>query len=210
MYTNFITSPIAKKLGMAITGLIWYGFLVGHLIGNFLLFKGDGGEAFDTYAKFLENFPLLIPIELFLVAAVALHVYLAISVTADNKRARPVGYQVNRSSGGRSLASSSMAYTGTLTLVFIIVHVATFKFGDRIDGSLYKLVVQTFQQTGYAVWYIIAMLVLGFHLWHAFHSAFQTLSLRSKVIRNVGSALCIFIATGFALLPIAAYVGIIK
>jgi len=210
MYTNFITSPIAKKLGMAITGLIWYGFLVGHLIGNFLLFKGDGGEAFDAYAKFLENFPLLIPIELFLVAAVALHVYLAISVTADNKRARPVGYQVNRSSGGRSLASSSMAYTGTLTLVFIIVHVATFKFGDRIDGSLYKLVVQTFQQTGYAVWYIIAMLVLGFHLWHAFHSAFQTLSLRSKVIRNVGSVLCIFIATGFALLPIAAYVGIIK
>ncbi len=210
MYTNFITSPIAKKLGMAITGLIWYGFLVGHLIGNFLLFKGDGGEAFDTYAEFLENFPLLIPIELFLVAAVALHVYLAISVTADNKRARPVGYQVNRSSGGRSFASSSMAYTGTLTLVFIIVHVATFKFGDRIDGSLYKLVVQTFQQTGYAVWYIIAMLVLGFHLWHAFHSAFQTLSLRSKIIRNVGSVLCIFIATGFALLPIAAYVGIIK
>ncbi len=195
---------------MAITGLIWYGFLVGHLIGNFLLFKGDGGEAFDTYAEFLENFPLLIPIELFLVAAVALHVYLAISVTADNKRARPVGYQVNRSSGGRSFASSSMAYTGTLTLVFIIVHVATFKFGDRIDGSLYKLVVQTFQQTGYAVWYIIAMLVLGFHLWHAFHSAFQTLSLRSKIIRNVGSVLCIFIATGFALLPIAAYVGIIK
>ncbi|MBJ67344.1 MAG: succinate dehydrogenase [Gemmatimonadetes bacterium] len=210
MYTNFITSPIAKKLGMAITGLIWYGFLVGHLIGNFLLFKGDGGEAFDTYAEFLENFPLLIPIELFLVAAVALHVYLAISVTADNRRARPVGYQVNRSSGGRSFASSSMAYTGTLTLVFIIVHVATFKFGDRIDGSLYKLVVQTFQQTGYAVWYIIAMLVLGFHLWHAFHSAFQTLSLRSKIIRNVGSVLCIFIATGFALLPIAAYVGIIK
>ena len=210
MYTNFITSPIAKKLGMAITGLIWYGFLVGHLIGNFLLFKGDGGEAFDTYAEFLENFPLLIPIELFLVAAVALHVYLAISVTADNKRARPVGYQVNRSSGGRSFASSSMAYTGTLTLVFIIVHVATFKFGDRIDGSLYKLVVQTFQQTGYAAWYIIAMLVLGFHLWHAFHSAFQTLSLRSKIIRNVGSVLCIFIATGFALLPIAAYVGIIK
>ena len=195
---------------MAITGLIWYGFLVGHLIGNFLLFKGDGGEAFDTYAEFLENFPLLIPIELFLVAAVALHVYLAISVTADNRRARPVGYQVNRSSGGRSFASSSMAYTGTLTLVFIIVHVATFKFGDRIDGSLYKLVVQTFQQTGYAVWYIIAMLVLGFHLWHAFHSAFQTLSLRSKIIRNVGSVLCIFIATGFALLPIAAYVGIIK
>ena len=210
MYANLITSPIAKKLGMALTGLIWYGFLVGHLLGNFLLLKGDGGKAFDGYAELLHNFPLLIPIEIFLVAAVALHVYLAVSVTADNRRARPVGYQVTRSSGGRNFASSSMAYTGTLTLIFIIIHVATFKFGDRIDGSLYKLVVQTFQHTGYAVWYVVAMLVLGVHLWHAFHSAFQTLSLRSKIIRNVGSALCICIATGFALLPIAAYTGFIK
>ena len=210
MYANFITSPIAKKLGMALTGLIWYGFLIGHLLGNFLLLKGDGGEAFDAYAEFLHNFPLLIPIEIFLLLAVALHVYLAIRVTADNRRARPVGYQVTRSSGGRSFASSSMAYTGTLTLIFVVIHIATFKYGDRIDGSLYKLVVQTFQQTGYAVWYVVAMIVLGFHLWHAFHSAFQTLSLRSKVIRNVGSVLCIFIAAGFVLLPIAAYTGFIK
>ena len=103
-----------------------------------------------------------------------------------------------------------MAYTGTLTLIFVVIHIATFKYGDRIDGSLYKLVVQTFQQTGYTVWYVVAMLVLGFHLWHAFHSAFQTLSLRSKIIRNIGSVLCIFIATGFVLLPIAAYTGFIK
>ena len=80
----------------------------------------------------------------------------------------------------------------------------------QYHGSLYKLVVQTFQQTGYTVWYVVAMLVLGFHLWHAFHSAFQTLSLRSKIIRNIGSVLCIFIATGFVLLPIAAYTGFIK
>jgi succinate dehydrogenase / fumarate reductase cytochrome b subunit len=208
MSANFLSSPIGKKLGMAVTGLIWYGFLMGHMAGNLLLVKDDGGQAFDAYADFLINHPLLIPAELFLVATFLLHIYLAISVTLDNRRARPTGYEVSRASGGRNLASSSMIYTGLFTLVFLVFHLITFKYGERVDGSLYKLVVQTFEQTGYMVWYIIAMLVLGFHLWHAFQSAFQTLSLRSTKIRNIGLALCVFIAAGFGLLPI--YLGLLN
>ena len=208
MSANLLSSPIGKKLGMAVTGLIWYGFLMGHMAGNLLLVKNDGGQAFDAYAEFLINHPLLIPAELFLVATFLLHIYLAISVTLENRRARPIGYQVSHASGGRSLASSSMIYTGLFTLVFLVLHLITFKYGERVDGSLYKLVDQTFDQTGYMVWYIIAMLVLGFHLWHAFQSAFQTLSLRSTKIRNIGLALCLFIAAGFGLLPI--YLGLLN
>ena len=208
MSANILSSPIGKKLGMAVTGLIWYGFLVGHLLGNLLLLKGDGGQTFDAYAEFLVNHPLLIPAELFLLATFLLHIYLAISLTAENRKARPVSYQVTRSSGGRNWASSSMIYTGAFTLVFIVFHLITFKYGDRVGGSLYKLVEQTFQQTGYMVWYVAAMLVLGFHLWHAFQSAFQTLSLSSKAVRTVGSALCVLIAAGFAFLPI--YVGLLQ
>lgn len=208
MAVHFLSSPIGKKLGMAATGLVWYGFLMGHLLGNLLLLKGDSGQAFDAYSEFLINHPLLIPAELFLLATFLLHIYLAIRVTADNRRARPVAYQVTRSSGGRSLASSSMIFTGAFTLVFIVLHLITFKYGERVDGSLYKLVEQTFQQTGYMVWYAVAMLVLGFHLWHAFQSAFQTLSLRSNAIRNIGLALCLSIAAGFAFLPI--YMGLIQ
>ena len=193
---------------MAITGLIWYGFLMGHVVGNLLLVRGDGGQAFDAYADFLTNHPLLIPAELFLIATFLLHVYLAISVTVDNRRARPTGYQVTRASGGRSLASSSMIYTGLFTLVFLVFHLITFKYGERVDGSLYKLVDQTFEQTGYMAWYMLAMVVLGFHLWHAFQSALQTLSLRSPKIRHIGLALCLFIAAGFAFLPI--YLGLLN
>ena len=193
---------------MAVTGLIWYGFLVGHLLGNLLLLRGDGGKTFDAYATFLINHPLLIPAELFLIVTFFTHIYMAITLTIENRRARPTAYQVVRSSGGRNLSSSSMAITGSFTLIFIIFHLITFKYGERVDGSLYKLVETTFQQTGYMVWYVVAMIILGFHLFHAFQSAFQTLSLRSRKVQKIGLSLCVVIAGGFALLPISMFMGL--
>ena len=208
MLGNVLRSPVAKKMIMAVTGLIWYGFLVGHLLGNLLLLKGDGGETFDAYASFLINHPLLIPAELFLIVTFFTHIYMAVTLTMENRRARPTAYQVVRSSGGRNLSSSSMAITGTFTLIFIIFHLFTFKYGERVDGSLYKLVKTTFQQTGYMVWYVVAMIILGFHLFHAFQSAFQTLSLRSRKVQKIGLSLCVIIAGGFALLPISMFMGL--
>ena len=208
MLGNALRSPVAKKMIMAVTGLIWYGFLVGHLLGNLLLLRGDGGETFDAYASFLINHPLLIPAELFLIVTFFTHIYMAVTLTIENRRARPTAYQVVRSSGGRNLSSSSMAITGTFTLIFIIFHLITFKYGERVDGSLYKLVETTFQQTGYMVWYVVAMIILGFHLFHAFQSAFQTLSLRSRKVQKIGLSLCVIIAGGFALLPISMFMGL--
>ena len=208
MPSKLFSSPIGKKMGMALTGLILYGFLVGHLLGNLLLLKGDGGQAFNAYAEFLINHPLIIPAELFLVVVFLLHVYLAISVTRENRRARPVGYQTTQSVGGRSFASYTMIYSGVIVLVFLVLHLKTFKYGDKAGGTLYDLVSSTFQQTGYMVWYAIAMLVLGFHLWHAFQSALQTLSVRSEKIKSLGLFLCLALALGFGFLPV--YVGVLK
>ena len=207
MPPTFLSSPIGKKMGMALTGLILYGFLVGHLLGNLLLLKDDGGRSFNAYSDFLINHPLLIPAEIFLVVVFALHLFLAISVTRDNRRARPVGYQTTQSAGGRSFASHTMIYSGVVILVFLVLHLKTFKYGDKPSG-LYDLVLATFQQTGYLIWYAVAMLVLGFHLWHAFHSAFQTLSIRSDKIKSLGLVLCLFLALGFGFLPV--YVGVLK
>ena len=207
MFANLLTSPVAKKMIMAVTGLIWYGFLVGHLLGNLLLLKDDGGATFDAYATFLINHPLLIPAELFLILTFFTHVYMAVKLSVENRRARPTQYQMTKSSGGRNFASSTMAYTGSFTLIFIILHLVTFKYGERIDGSLYMLVENTFQQTGYVVWYVLAMAILGFHLFHAFQSAFQTLSIRSKKVQKIGLSLCVIIASGFALLPISIYMA---
>ena len=207
MPSTFLSSPIGKKMGMALTGLILYGFLVGHLTGNLLLLKDDGGRSFNAYSDFLINHPLLIPAESFLVIVFALHLFLAISVTRDNRRARTVGYQTTQSVGGRSFASHTMIYSGVVILVFLVLHLKTFKYGDKPSG-LYDLVLATFQQTGYLIWYAVAMLVLGFHLWHAFHSAFQTLSIRSDKVKSLGLVLCLFLALGFGFLPV--YVGVLK
>ena len=207
MPSTFLSSPIGKKMGMALTGLILYGFLVGHLLGNLLLLKDDGGRSFNAYSDFLINHPLLIPAEIFLVIVFALHLFLAISVTRDNRRARTVGYQTTQSVGGRSFASRTMIYSGVVILVFLVLHLKTFKYGDKPSG-LYDLVLATFQQTGYLIWYAVAMLVLGFHLWHAFHSAFQTLSIRSDKIKSLGLVLCLVLAFGFGFLPV--YVGVLK
>jgi len=207
MPSTFLSSPIGKKMGMALTGLILYGFLVGHLTGNLLLLKDDGGRSFNAYSDFLINHPLLIPAEIFLVIVFALHLFLAISVTRDNRRARTVGYQTTQSVGGRSFASHTMIYSGVVILVFLVLHLKTFKYGDKPSG-LYDLVLATFQQSGYLIWYAVAMLVLGFHLWHAFHSAFQTLSIRSDKIKSLGLVLCLVLALGFGFLPV--YVGVVK
>lgn len=207
MPSKILSSPIGKKMGMALTGLALYGFLIGHLSGNLLLLKGDGGQAFNAYSEFLINHPLIIPAEIFLVVLFLLHVYLAISVTRENRRARPIGYQTTHSVGGRNFASYTMIYSGVIVLVFLVLHLKTFKYGDKAGGTLYDLVSATFHQTGYLVWYVVAMLVLGFHLWHAFQSAFQTLSVRSDKIRSVGLVLCLILAIGFGIVPIAISQG---
>ena len=208
MPSKLLSSPIGKKMGMALTGLMLYGFLIGHLSGNLLLLRGDGGQAFNAYSDFLINHPLLIPAELLLVFVFLLHVYLAIGVTLENRRARPIGYQTTKSVGGRSFASHTMIYSGVVVLVFLVLHLKTFKYGDKAGGTLYDLVSATFQQTGYLAWYVVAMLVLGLHLWHAFQSAFQTLSIPSDKIKSVGLFLCLILALGFGFLPV--YLGVLK
>tara|TARA_A100001037_G_scaffold13151_1_gene12225 strand:+ start:560 stop:1192 length:633 start_codon:yes stop_codon:yes gene_type:complete len=206
MHSKLFSSPIGKKMGMALTGLILYGFLIGHLLGNLLLLRGDGGQTFNAYSEYLINHPLLIPAELFLAIVFLLHIYLAISVTRDNHRARPTGYQTTRSAGGRNFASHTMIYSGAVILIFLVLHLKTFKYSEK-TGTLYELVSSTFQQTGYTLWYLIAMIILGAHLWHAFQSALQTLSIRSEKIKFLGLVLCLVLAIGFGSLPLAVSWG---
>ena len=206
MHSKLFSSPIGKKMGMALTGLILYGFLIGHLLGNLLLLRGDGGQTFNAYSEYLINHPLLIPAELFLAIVFLLPIYLAISVTRDNHRARPTGYQTTRSAGGRNFASHTMIYSGAVILIFLVLHLKTFKYSEK-TGTLYELVSSTFQQTGYTLWYLIAMIILGAHLWHAFQSALQTLSIRSENIKILGLVLCLVLAIGFGSLPLAVSWG---
>jgi len=208
MVSKWFSSLIGRKVITALTGLVLYAFLIGHLMGNTLLFRRDGRRAFNAYSEFLSHHPLLIPAELFLLAVFILHIYLAVSVALANRRARPVGYKVRpRAVGGRTWASSTMIYSGLLVLIFVVIHVKTFKYGDRGAGDLYDLVSATFHKTGYLVWYVFAMAILGFHLFHAFQGAFQTLGFTSRRLKRAGLLLSLALALGFGLIPI--YVGIL-
>ena len=99
-----------------------------------------------------------------------------------------------------------MIYSASVILIFLVLHLKTFNYSEN-TGTLFELVSSTFQQTGYTLWYLIAMIILGAHLWHAFQSALQTLSIRSEKIKFLGLVLCLVLAIGFGSLPLAVSWG---
>ena len=204
------TSSIGKKQAMALTGLGLCAFLVVHMSGNFLLFAGP--EKFNGYANYLEHHPLLIPAEIGLALLFLVHIVLAARVTLENRRARPVRYAVQHSEGGRSFASSTMWISGAVTLVFLILHLKHFKFGGEAKtANLHLLVVTTFHSVPYVVGYVAAVSILGLHVGHGVQSAFRTLGIdhpRFNPLIRWGSCLFgVYIAVGYASLPIWAYLA---
>lgn len=223
----FVRSSTGKKAVMAATGLALYGFLVAHLAGNMLLYAG--GPAFNEYSHALVTNPLIYAAEAGLLAIFVVHVAAAIAVANENRRARPVPYEERRWAGGpsrKSWASTTMIYSGLLVAVFVVVHVNHFKFGpaeadgyvqaagDETIRDLRRLVVETFRAPTWTAWYVAALTVLGFHLWHAFASALQSLGVAhpryEAAILFAGKAAAIAIAAGFITIPLLIYAGVVR
>lgn len=201
-------ASIFKKALMALTGLIWFVFLILHLSGNLLLWAGP--ETFNSYAHTLVSNPLIIPAEICLVLFLIVHVGSAWRVTNENNEARPQQYMTKvLSSGSSTLASRTMYYGGLIILVFLIIHVWMFKFGDQSgDKGLWGLVVRSFHNPLVALWYVVAMIPLGLHLSHGIASAFQTLGVLQphwrQAFKKAGQVVGWVIAAGFILLPLWA------
>lgn len=202
---SLVNSSIGKKVMVALAGLLLCGFLLAHLAGNFLLLVGEG--PFNLYAETLEHNPLLPLAEIGLVALFLLHIVVAVTLKLQNKSARPTDYEAAKSKGGRTPGSMSMAVSGTLILAFLIVHLKTFKFAEDPEG-LFRLVMSSFQNKGYTLFYVVAMSALGLHLSHGFQSAFQTLGLNhpkyTPLIKMAGLAFAVLIGAGFSFLPLWA------
>lgn len=199
-------SSIGRKAVVALAGLLLCGFLVSHLAGNLLLFAG--AETFNAYAKALATNPLLLPAELILLAIFLTHVLVSLKLAWENRRARPAGYVMQKSKGGRTWGSRTMALSGALVLVFLIVHLKTFKFTDHSAG-LYNVVMTAFQNRAYTLFYVVAMAAIGLHLSHGFQSAFQTFGVShpryQRYIKVAGRLFALGIAGGFAALPLWAH-----
>ena len=222
--TAALRSSVGKKYLMGVSGLIWFLFAVGHLIGNFLLFAGR--DAFNTYAHFLVNFghgKAVYGIEAVLVLVLVTHIYSGITVAlVDKSNARPQGYEVQGNAGGgsrKTLASETMILTGFLVLIFLAIHITTFKYGPKLawipPGStekwddLYGLVVARFGQPLYTLFYLVTMTLFGFHLSHGLWSALQSLGLLNRrtysVAVRTGSVVAVLLALGFLVLPATVY-----
>ena len=188
---------------MALTGLLLCGFLVAHLGGNLFLFKGPA--AFNHYANSLEENPLLPLAELGLAVLFLVHIVTAIKVRIENKQSRPIEYEKYSASGGRTWGSATMIFSGLLLLVFLIIHLKTFRFQtDRSD--IYSMVIRAFKNPFYSLFYVVAMGALALHLSHGFQAGFQSLGVNhSKYtpwIKRFGLAFAVVISVGFASMPL--------
>ena len=189
-------------------------FLISHLAGNLFIYGGP--EAFNKYAETLKSLgPVLLVVELLLTLVFVVHIAFTAIVVIDNRRARPVQYAGGLASKERSLATRIMPYTGVILLVYIITHLCDFVFVDTMsaasvfDGQqlgLYGLVVHTFMNPFKVLWYIVAMMAVGFHLVHAVQSVMQTFGLNhpyyTPIIKKFSLVFGILIALGFSIIPL--------
>jgi succinate dehydrogenase / fumarate reductase, cytochrome b subunit len=216
-FTNLLSSTLGRKLIMALTGLFLILFLVVHLIGNLQLLKSDNGEAFNIYAQFMTSNTLIKIVSYGNYSFILIHVIWAILLTRRNKAARGgQGYAISKSSS--PWASRNMGILGTFVFIFLVIHLKQFWYEMHWGGittanyegkevkDLYAVVDQAYSQVWYVVIYLFSMLMLAFHLWHGFGSAFQTLGLNhlkyNAVISFVGRAFAIVVPALFALIPI--------
>ena len=211
------SSSIGKKFVMAVTGLALCGFLVVHLGGNLLLYVG--AEKYNHYAHALHAQEILLLIaEVGLFAMFIGHIVLAVATGIENNAARPTDYLMRQSKQEQgplaAPASSVMFATGIVVLLFLILHLADFKFEARLKKDVQdlepfaKALVYLRDPISAAV-YIVGSLVLGYHVLHGFQSAFHTLGFNhpkyTPTIKFLSFVFAAVVALGFASFPFWAW-----
>lgn len=219
--SGLVSSSIGKKILMGITGLFLVSFLLVHCFINALIFFNDGGETFNKGAEFMGTNWLIRSMEIVLFIGIIAHIALALKLTIDNRKARPIGYAVVNGGANSTWYSRWMGLLGTLILMFLIIHLKHFwvvsRFTDHItsgEETLFQEMVEVFENPLIVVLYCLSMISLAYHLLHGFQSAFQSLGLNHKkytpLIKSAGLAFSILIPLIFASMPVVMYFGIIK
>lgn len=224
--SRFFTSSVGAKTLMAITGFLLVIWILGHLVGNLLIFGGP--EATNSYARGLKSLGALLWVERFgLLAIFLVHVLVAIRTKLWDRESRPVRYQVDAYRAA-SFSSRTMLVTGLLILAFVLYHLAHFTLGwilpgdfaQPVEGSqdplllnVFAMVVAGFSRPGVSILYGAAMAILGIHISHGISSLFQHMGLWGQRfapwIRRLGLLLAIAIAVLFVIIPAAVLLGIV-
>jgi succinate dehydrogenase / fumarate reductase, cytochrome b subunit len=216
-------STIGKKLIMAVTGFILVGYVIGHMWGNLHIYEGPA--AINTYGVFLREFgePFFGPqqalwaVRVVLLAAVVLHVVAAVQLTQLDLESRPVGYRSKRIQQA-SYASRTMRYGGVIIALFIIYHLLHLTTGTLHpsfeEGNIYHNLIAGFRIWYVSLFYILAMLALGLHLYHGVWSMFQTLGLnnpgRTRFWGGVALVAAVAVTVGNISVPLAVLTGLVR
>lgn len=226
--TDFWRSSIGGKATMAVTGLLLFGFVVAHLLGNLQLLKG--ADAINNYAKMLHDLgPLLWVARIGLLVVFVLHVATAIRLSRANKAARPVAYAKGATMQA-TMASRSMVLSGLTVGAFLVYHLAHFTFG-AVHGAgaakatevanaawnghnVHAMVTGSFADPLVVTLYVAAQVVLFLHLSHGIQSLAQTLGFHhgryTPMVRSLSVVLALAIAGGNAFLALSVLLGIVK
>lgn len=222
-FVKFWRSAIGQKAVMAVTGIILFGFVLAHMLGNLKLYAGP--EAMNKYGEWLRvvgtpGLPeggALWFMRVVLLVAVILHIWSAWALTQRNRRARPHDYK-RRDYAAASYASRTMRWGGILVALFIVYHILHFTTGQAHPsfeaGRPYQNLVAGFSITWVALFYIAANLALGLHLYHGLWSMFQSLGWNNPRFnawrRHFATAFAVIITVGNISFPIAVMTGLVR
>ena len=214
---SYFCSTIGRKQLVALSGLVWVLFIMGHMAGNMLIFLGP--EAYNRYGNAIATNPLLLyGTEVVLVLALVTHVVLTVWLTRENRKARAQCYAM--STNGKKAArpaSKTMIFHGTIILVFIITHLTTFKYGPHYTVNyggvemrdLARLMSEVFGDPMYVAWYVVSLILLFAHLSHGVASVFQTWGINhpqyNEKINRFGYAYAFVVTLGFLSQPIYVF-----
>ena len=220
---SFFSSSIGRKWTVAVTGLLLFGFVVGHLAGNLQIFLGP--ESINRYGAFLQGLgELLWAIRLGLLFMFVVHIVATVQLRIENRAARPVRYAVTKRVRS-TLAARWMLLSGVTVLCFVVFHLLHFTT-HNIDGSfatlhdgqgrhdVYRMMILGFSNKAVVAFYIVGVGLLSLHLKHGFQSLFQTLGLSSAKLaagwNKTGQTLSWLIFLGYASIPVAVLTGVVK
>ncbi|MBL8841145.1 MAG: succinate dehydrogenase cytochrome b subunit [Planctomycetes bacterium] len=220
-------SSLGAKYVMATTGLLLFGFLIAHLLGNLQIFAGP--DAVNSYAEKLRSLgPLLWVARIGLLVIAGVHIATAMKLAKANQEARPVAYAKVTHRAVKP-ATKTMVLSGLVILAYVIYHLAHFTWGviqadhahleEELGGGatrhdVYSMIVLGFQTWWVSASYLVALVLLALHLCHGITSVFQTFGLHHSkyacAIKMAGPAIATLIFLGYASIPAACWLGLVK
>lgn len=212
----FFKSSIGRKFLVGFSGLALTLFVITHVLGNFLIFIGP--EAYNLYSYKLVSNPFIYVAEAGLLLLFLMHLGVASKLSLENWQARDTQY-AKGSSGDKATShvAKGMWLQGGIILIFVVLHILTFKFGTVYSvyyngievRDLFKLMVEVFQNPLYVVGYIFALIILGLHLSHGVASSLRSLGFNHPMyepkIKIIGWLVALFVSVGFIIQPIYIY-----